>query len=962
MDFFEKAHVSKKQPSKKDNKSEEIVKKQLKQMLHGYKKSDNELIRHSGNSGSDIVEAHRLLDDSASVSGFSDLELTNSENEEDFKPVTTSKSIGNSSASTSDINLSNLSEINSNTDDILDDIDLDDSDSQESISECRENNESLSEYIKSREEVETSGDDMLPSDAEEISSVEEISSESGSDDRESETFDADGTLASKILEELGKNQNKSNIKSKKRKVEEKPKKRKSKKKQIKDSPTNDDVSDNDVISMKALSIDDEEANSSDGNTTVLSNEEIASSNTATSDSSPYVSITVKDMPKQRLSDLLEDYKHPTMKLLQDVVHTTSFKGLFSIEKDIVVEDVDSLVPELGDDNTIEDLGDEITNDIDLENLENDDTIQELENDEVIEMLDNDASTDMPQEETTTDYDNTILSDTEREPSTDEEVVRPVKVYQGKNGYIILLKHPAELYLNGKVTVKPIAGTVEVFGHILKDVVNLYAPNNNFAQCFKTIETPNSDYGVFRKLTSEGLKVHEAEEIVTTMGAFDGIISVSKLNDVRMDFVESNVFMDLFTKCNKAHSSLRKATSDLGCSLVLKRPWRYFEENDSWDHAVSCGLEKNSRGIVCGGKGLGKSTFLRYYVNRLLANGPVLVIDLDPGQAEFTVAGNVSATVVSSPLLGPNYTHLQTPEIMLNIDIINTMDNANRYVAAVTEVLAHCRSNQAYSTMPWIINTMGMTTQMGLKFILLTILHAQPTFLMQIDTKVVKKRFECLFKPNAVRNMYQNFKYDRFFRNVELPHLDYTFILAQTPEGSDKHNTAVSPKDQRYLNFLAYFGELMNIYKGTQLLGIVPYEVSLSDVNVLTNVKVANDAVLKVINGKIVALCQLAIGDKGKVFTLQDNALLCHGHGLVRGVDYQKWVVYIVTPVAGHRLCAVDALVYADWAPELRGPERQLPDGTAVPYRSPTNYRQKQFMQTPKRRFNPLQLLKMSRSA
>lgn len=47
---------------------------------------------------------------------------------------------------------------------------------------------------------------------------------------------------------------------------------------------------------------------------------------------------------------------------------------------------------------------------------------------------------------------------------------------------------------------------------------------------------------------------------------------------------------------------------------------------------------------------------------------------------------------------------------------------------------------------------------------------------------------------------------------------------------------------------------------------------------LTNVNIARDAVLKVINGKIVALCQLATTDKGKVFTLQDNAPLCHGHG------------------------------------------------------------------------------------
>lgn len=907
MEFFEKAHVSKKQPSKKDKKSEEIVKKQLRQMLNGYKSSDNELIRHSGNSSSDIVETHRRLDDSASVSGFSDLELTNSESEGD-------------NTRGAEVSLLNLNEINTDTNDNIDEANLEDSHSHESV--------------------------LFSSD------IEAIPSESGSDGV-SEIFDADGALASKILEELGKNQHKPNIKSKKRKANEEPNKSQSKKKETKDPKgpnKNQSDKEKEVISMETLTIDDDnEAISSDSN--------ITQNSAATSDSSPFISITVKDMPNERLGDFLENYKHPTVRQLQDIVHTSNFTGLFSTETEMVVEDVDSLVPELGDDNTIDDLGEVNTNDNVIEDLENDNTIQELEND-------TDTNTDMPQKDTSTDYDNTILSDTEREPLTEEveEPSKPVKVYHGKNCYIIVLKHPAELYLNGKVTVKPVAGIVEVFGHILKDVVNLYAPNNNFAQCFKTIESPNSDYGVFRKLTSEGLSVRDAEEIVTTIGGFDGIISLSKLNDVRMDFVESNVFMDLFRKCNKAHSCLRKASADLGCSLVLKRPWRYFEENESWDQAVSCGLEKNSRGIVCGGKGLGKSTFLRYYVNRLLANGPVLVIDLDPGQSEFTVAGNVSATVVSTPLLGPNYTHLQTPEIMLNIGIINTMDNANRYVSAVTEVLVHCRSNQAYSSMPWIINTMGMCTQMGLKFVLVTILYAQPTFLMQIDTKVVKKRFECFFKPNAVRNMYQNLKYDRFFRNVELPHLDYTFILAQTPEGSDKHNTAVSPKDQRYLNYLAYFGELMNIHKGAQLLGIVPYEVSLSDVNVLTNVKVANDAVLKVINGKIVALCQLAIRDKGKVFTLQDNALLCHGHGLVRGVDFQKWVVYIVTPLAGHRLCAVDALVYADWAPELRGPERQLPDGTTVPYRSPTNYRQKQLMQSPKRRFNPLQLLKMSRNA
>lgn len=80
-------------------------------------------------------------------------------------------------------------------------------------------------------------------------------------------------------------------------------------------------------------------------------------------------------------------------------------------------------------------------------------------------------------------------------------------------------------------------------------------------------------------------------------------------------------------------------------------------------------EKHSRGIICGGKGAGKSTYLRYQVNKLISQGPVLVVDLDPGQSEFTVAGGISATTVSEPLLGPSFTHLKKPDMFVYIDIL-----------------------------------------------------------------------------------------------------------------------------------------------------------------------------------------------------------------------------------------------------------------------------------------------------
>lgn len=66
-------------------------------------------------------------------------------------------------------------------------------------------------------------------------------------------------------------------------------------------------------------------------------------------------------------------------------------------------------------------------------------------------------------------------------------------------------------------------------------------------------------------------------------------------------------------------------------------------------------------VIAGGRNVGKSTLMKYLINKSLANSKqVLVLDFDPGQAEFSVMGCVSAVVVSKPALGPNFSHLVTP--------------------------------------------------------------------------------------------------------------------------------------------------------------------------------------------------------------------------------------------------------------------------------------------------------------
>jgi len=59
----------------------------------------------------------------------------------------------------------------------------------------------------------------------------------------------------------------------------------------------------------------------------------------------------------------------------------------------------------------------------------------------------------------------------------------------------------------------------------------------------------------------------------------------------------------------------------------------------------------ARLLAAGGKVVGKSTFVLWLSNRLLATGQVVYLDLDPGQREFGLPGYISLAVLDSPPLG-----------------------------------------------------------------------------------------------------------------------------------------------------------------------------------------------------------------------------------------------------------------------------------------------------------------------
>lgn len=114
---------------------------------------------------------------------------------------------------------------------------------------------------------------------------------------------------------------------------------------------------------------------------------------------------------------------------------------------------------------------------------------------------------------------------------------------------------------------------------------------------------------------------------------------------------------------------------------------------------------------------------------------VRIIDLDPGQSEFTVPGCISIVTISEPLFGVNYTHLKTPDrsIVCNIDIGH---DPMRYLDCIKILLKDYLQN-----VPTLINYMGYTYGTGLNIVCAAISTIQPTDVLEIRSNDPKKNYK-----------------------------------------------------------------------------------------------------------------------------------------------------------------------------------------------------------------------------
>ena len=326
--------------------------------------------------------------------------------------------------------------------------------------------------------------------------------------------------------------------------------------------------------------------------------------------------------------------------------------------------------------------------------------------------------------------------------------------------------------------------------------------------------------------------------------------------------------------------------------------------------------RQARVVVCGAKGVGKSTCVRYTVNRLLKDYPqVAILDADVGQPELSPPGVLTLSVTTRPLLAPPHVNLMgqncdiTTVSSLFFGCITHKVDPSRYMDCLAHLIQQYEMQLTEdgdeTQLPLVVNLDGWVKGMGyqvLTSLLTTTIQASQ--IIQILGETRAKQFEltdvCCSEETKLHAV------DACTNNSDFHHLNVV-------------TSSIPPSALRELRLGAYFAprsEIWDVDAGRLQQGWMdddcvlanhvasdfPYCVPMEAVDYFLvgddrQDIVSESMILEALNGNIVGLC-----------TSSEAPLECLGLGIVRSIDWAKRLFYILTPVDPEQLHNVKALV------------------------------------------------------
>ncbi|KAM6976958.1 polynucleotide 5'-hydroxyl-kinase NOL9 [Aplochiton taeniatus] len=340
---------------------------------------------------------------------------------------------------------------------------------------------------------------------------------------------------------------------------------------------------------------------------------------------------------------------------------------------------------------------------------------------------------------------------------------------------------------------------------------------------------------------------------------------------------------------------------------LKISKSYRDTLDALVHACKSDVDGCPVILVCGSKNVGKSTFIRHLINTLLNHTTsVDYMEGDLGQTEFTPPGCLSISSVSEPLLGPPFTHQRTTEHMIYFGQTTCDSDATRYLDSL-KTLWRLRSTNREA--PVIINTLGWVKGLGRQLLVdvirlfpvsqvVQICHNGPAQCPHLTPEHMRSAQGFLTQPPAQTAL------DGFMENHGTPKSPAHYLISSEFEGAGRVGRQKYQRSagHRELAVLAYLSQLQSPDPGPArpLHSLTPYQVPQSAVAVgVLHRDVQPSHMMYALNANLVALC--CLGEKvtskgGPVLLSKVPTCSCLGFGIVRGVDIQRGLYFLLTPV------------------------------------------------------------------
>ncbi|KAL9123160.1 MAG: hypothetical protein Q9187_000276 [Circinaria calcarea] len=136
-------------------------------------------------------------------------------------------------------------------------------------------------------------------------------------------------------------------------------------------------------------------------------------------------------------------------------------------------------------------------------------------------------------------------------------------------------------------------------------------------------------------------------------------------------------------------------------------------------------------LICGPKASGKSTFARLLSNTILtrpastgSSDGLLLLDIDPGQPEFSPPGEISLLHLRSCVFSPPFTHpipnIRAGDRLLkahHIGSVSPRDDPDHYLRCIADLLNHYQQTiSSYPSCPLIVNCSGWVGGGGLEIL------------------------------------------------------------------------------------------------------------------------------------------------------------------------------------------------------------------------------------------------------